>query len=75
MSFDLGHVSVDGVTTDVMKLVKAMADIFPGSLGDDNIKLVSVDRYRVDAVFPNSALPLLKNIDVTIVKSQTRIKA
>ena len=69
MSFDLGHVSVDGVTTDVMKLVKAMADIFPEYLGNDKIKLVSVDASRVDAVFPNSALPLLKTIDATILKS------
>ena len=46
-----------------------MAEVFSEYFGDGNIKLVSVDASRVDAVFPNSALPLLKNIDVTIVKS------
>jgi len=67
--FKFGHVEVAEITTDVMRVVKAMAEVFSEYFGDGNIKLVSVDASRVDAVFPNSALPLLKNIDVTIVKS------
>ena len=68
-SFKFGHVDVAEITTDVTKVVKAMAEVFPEYLGNDKIKLVSVDASRVDANFPDSALPLLKNIDVTIVKS------
>ena len=49
-----------------MKFVEVMADVFPGYFGAYKIKLVSVDACLVDANFPDSALPLLKNIDVTI---------
>ena len=68
-SFNFGHVDLAEITTDVMRLVKAMVEVFPEYLGDDQIKLVSVDASDVDHSFPDSELPLLKNIDVTILKS------
>ena len=50
-SFKFGHVDVAEITTDVMKLVKAMVEVFPEYLGDDQIKLVSVDASDVDPDF------------------------
>ena len=68
-SFNFGHVTVDEITADVMKLVEAIVDVFPKYFSDHPITMVSVDTSSADANFPESVLPLLKNIDVTISKN------
>ena len=48
------------ITIDIMKVVKAMAEVFPEYFGDDYIKSVQVDAFDVDQSFSGSELLLLK---------------